>query len=113
MCILQIIIRKSTNKYGYIWWNGFGVYKDIEILVQKYKENRKSPNLFQENVGKSPNLFQENVGKSPNLYYKTPLEYIIYRNVTFRYDIEQVSPISCRQDTGAGLEGHHPCGCSL
>ena len=91
MCILQIIIRKSTNKYGFIWWNGFGVYKDIEILVQKYKENRKSPNL----------------------YYKTPLKYIIYRNVTFRYDIEQVSPISCRQDTGAGLEGHHPCGCSL
>ena len=102
MCILQIIIRKTTNKYGFIWWNGFGVYKDIEILMQKYKENRKSPNLF-----------SENVGKSPNLYYKTPLKYIIYRNVTFRYDIEQVSPISCRQDTGAGLEGHHPCGCSL
>ena len=91
MCILQIIIRKSTNKYGFIWWNGFGVYKDIEILVQKYKENRKSPNLCR----------------------KTLLKYIIYRNVTFRYDIEQVSPISCRQDTGAGLEGHHPGGCSL
>lgn len=37
--------------------------------MQKYKEKRKSPNLFPENVGKSPNLFLENVGKSPNLCY--------------------------------------------
>ena len=58
MCILQIIIRKTTNKYGFIWWNGFGVYNVIEIVVQKYKENRKSPNLFPENVGKSPNLYR-------------------------------------------------------
>ena len=40
----------------------------IAIWVQKYKEKRKSPNLFLENVGKSPNLFLENVGKSPNLW---------------------------------------------
>ena len=51
---------------------------------------------------KSPNLFFENVGKSPNLCRKTLLKYIIYRNVTFRYDIEQVSPISCRQDIEEG-----------
>ena len=39
----------------------------IAIWVQKYKEKRKSPNLFPKIVGKSPNLFLENVGKSPNL----------------------------------------------
>ena len=37
-------------------------------LVQKYKENRKSPNLFPVIVGKSPNLFPIIVGKSPNLF---------------------------------------------
>lgn len=36
-------------------------------MVQKYKVNRKSPNLFTKNAGKSPNLFTKNVGKSPNL----------------------------------------------
>ena len=80
MCILQTIIRKLINKYGFIWWNGFGVYNVIEIVVQKYKENRKSPNLF-----------PENVGKSPNLCCKTLMKYIIYRNVTFRYDNEQLT----------------------
>ena len=59
--------------------------------MQKYKVNRKSPNLFTKNVGKSPNLFTKNVGKSPNLCCKTLLEYIIYRNVTLRYDIEQLT----------------------
>ena len=39
-------------------------------LVQKYKENRKSPNLFPVIVGKSPNLFPIIVGKSPNLFPK-------------------------------------------
>ena len=39
----------------------------------------------------SPNLFPENVGKSPNLCRKTLLKYIIYRNVTFCYDIEQLT----------------------
>ena len=80
MCILQTIIRKLINIYGFIWWNVFGVYNVIEIVVQKYKENRKSPNLFSENVGKSPNLF-----------CKTLMTYIIYRNVTFRYDNEQLT----------------------
>ena len=51
----------------------------------------KSQNLFPENVGKSPNLFPENVGKSPNLCGMTLMKYIIYRNVTFRYDIEQLT----------------------
>ena len=93
---------------GFIWRNG----KLISHPLLISPSNRYDSTGIIKNR-KSPNLFPEIVGKSPNLYYKTPLEYIIFRNVTFRYDIEQVSPISCRQDTGAGLEGHHPCGCSL
>ena len=86
---LPPIILKDYNyakTRSFIYKNGTRILLwHIEILVQKYKWNRTSPNLFPENVGKSPNLFPENVGKSPNLCCKTLMKYIIYRNVLLRY----------------------------
>ena len=77
------------------------VYLTIfKVLLAKWQINLSSTNISPLNrfdsTGiiknrESPNLFPENVGKSPNLCRKTLLKYIIYRNVTFCYDIEQLT----------------------
>ena len=77
------------------------VYLTIfKVLLAKWQINLSSTNISPLNrfdsTGiiknrKSPNLFHEIVGKSPNLCRKTLLKYIIYRNVTFCYDIEQLT----------------------
>ena len=71
---------------GFMWRNGKLITHTLFISpLNRYDSTEIIKNR------ESPNLFPENVGKSPNLCRKTLLKYIIYRNVTFCYDIEQLT----------------------